>query len=137
MHSPDDKQKFLDELEEIPIVSVVARRVGIAKSTIYKWQAEDEKFAKAVAESLKRGRESITDLAEGVLVTNMKKGEFRAVKYWLDNNEKRYYKPRRPIDPPRRRTLQKIVVEVVDPRSSEPPKAVPYVDVNLDPPTST
>ena len=115
MHTPDDKKKLLDELEEIPIVSIVARRVGISKSTIYKWRDEDEKFSKAMDRAIKRGRGNITDLAEGTLVTNMKKGDFRSVKYWLDNNERRYYKPRKPIDAPRvRREIKAVEVHVVN-----------------------
>ena len=102
MRPPNDKQKFLDELEEVPIVSVACRRTGISKATIYRWRDEDARFAKLMTKAIERGRQSITDLAEGQTVVLMKKGDFRAIKYWLDNNERRYIKPRKAISPPPR-----------------------------------
>ncbi len=124
MHTPDDKKRFLEEIEEVPIVSIVARRVGIAKSTIYKWLGEDAEFASAFEKAIEQGRQSITDLAEGQTVALMKKGDFRAIRYWLDNNEKRYYKPRKPIPSTvHQRVIKTIELTIVDPAGSPVVKA--------------
>lgn len=102
MVSPDDKTKFLAELEEIPIPSVACKRVGISKASIYRWKKDDPEFRKAMEEAISRGRENINDLGEGKLISLMKDGNFRAIKYWLESNDKRYYQPRRAVRAPSR-----------------------------------
>jgi hypothetical protein len=76
---------------------VVCKRVAIDKSTIYRWLNKDEEFKKEFIKALEVGRDSITDLEEGQLITHIKKGSMRAIQYWLDNNDTRYLKPRAPI----------------------------------------
>lgn len=93
MRSPNEKQKFLDTLEEIPIVLIAAKRCAIAKSTIYRWR-KNKVFAKKMDESLWRGRDGITDVVESQLVKQAKDGDFKSQKLWLENNCKRYVKPR-------------------------------------------
>jgi hypothetical protein len=138
MLKPNDKTKFLSELADLPNVSVICRRMGIARSTIYRWREEDAKFAKMMDKSISHGREGVCDLAEGVVVGRMKKGDLNAAKYWLDNNDKRYYKPRRPVAaPPMRGPIQTVRYEIVNPREIEmPPKAAkppPLVILNRRP----
>lgn len=95
MLDPNDKRKFLELLQELPNVSVVAKRVGISKATIYRWRKEDETFKKAMAKVLKIGRENINDLAESKLISAIHKGERWAIQTWLEFNDDRYYKPRK------------------------------------------
>ena len=94
---PDEKQKFLDALKELPIISVVCKRVGISKASIYRWKKEDSDFADKLAEVQTEGRDVVTDIAEGQLVAAIRRGEKWAVTYWLENNAKRYYRPKRPL----------------------------------------
>lgn len=130
MLTPDEKQKFLTELEEIPIVSVVCKRVGIAKATVYRWRKDDPKFSKAMDAALEIGRDAVTDLAEGQTISLMKKGDFRAIKLWLENNTQRYYKPRTPIKSPRPdRVIQTVQIRVVDSKNN----LYPIKDVVTEP----
>jgi predicted DNA-binding transcriptional regulator AlpA len=78
MRTKGEKYRFLRELREIPNVSVVCKRVAIDKSTIYRWLNKDEEFKKEFIKALEVGRDSITDLAEGQLITHIKKGSMRA-----------------------------------------------------------
>lgn len=96
MVPPDDKQKFLDELENLPIVSVVCKRAGISKATIYRWIEDDADFKKKYDCSLKRGRETLVDHAESKLVKLVDKEVLGAIRMVLEANSKRYYKPRKP-----------------------------------------
>ncbi len=128
MVSPDEKAKFLAELEEIPIPSVACKRVGISKASVYRWKSDDPKFCKAMEEAISRGRENITDLGEGKLVSLMKDGNFRAIKYWLESNEKRYYKPRKPYPAPRDRDIKTVKLEVHDKRSLEDASSIRLVN---------
>lgn len=112
MVPPDDKQKFLDELENLPIVSVVCKRAGISKATIYRWLDDDPAFKKKYDRALKRGRETLVDHAESKLVKMADKEHFGAIKMILEGNSRRYYRPRRAIPAPSR-DLQTINLRVL------------------------
>ena len=125
MLTPNDKEKFLAELEEVPFPSVACKRAGIAKATIYRWRKEDAAFKKGMDAAMEIGRESITESAEAHTVMLIKKGEFRAIRLWLENNTTRYYKPKKAVGPPPR-TITTIRMEIVDPRNDkkQPPRVV-------------
>jgi len=115
MRSNNDKQKFLEILEEIPLVSVAAKRCGIAKATIYRWRKKKE-FSKKMSIALEKGRESMVDMCEGQLIGMAKKGDFRAIKHLLDNNCKRYIRPR-PINVfTSDSKVEGFKVEIIEPR---------------------
>lgn len=96
MRAHDDREKFLEIIEEVPLVSVAAQRAGIAKSTIYRWKQSSKTFAQDLNKALNRGRHNINDLAESQLINLIRKGDFKSVRYWLDNNNRRYVRPRPP-----------------------------------------
>ena len=99
MISPDDKQKFLDEIENMPIISVACKRVGIAKATIYRWFESDPEFRKKYDKASKRGRLAMVDLGESQLIKLVGQGNLGAIKHLLRYNDRRYYEPRRAIRP--------------------------------------
>jgi len=114
MIPPDDKQKFLDKLEDMPIVSVVCRNVGISKASVYRWREEDSEFKKRFDRALKRGRETLVDHAESKLVKLVDKENLGAIKMVLEANSKRYYRPRKPMAAPKEpryvKTIEMLVV---------------------------
>ncbi len=115
MRSNNDKQKFLETLEEIPLVSVAAKRCGIAKATIYRWR-KSKSFAVKMEEALGMGRSLFVDMCEGQMFGMIKKGDFKAIKYYLDNNCKRYIRPR-PINVfANDSKVEGIKVEIIGPR---------------------
>ena len=89
-------EKFLEELKRVPIVSVVCEKLNLSRQTVYRWQSEDPEFKELFEDALNNGRDAITDLAESKLITEINKGEMRAIEYWLTNNTNRYYKPKKP-----------------------------------------
>ena len=93
MKTPSEKQKFLEILEEVPIVSIACKRANIAKSTVYRWRRNKE-FKAKMDECLSHGRDTVTDVVESKLIETARKGEPWAVKLWLENNCKRYVRPR-------------------------------------------
>ena len=97
MRNPSDKTKLLEMLKDMPNVSVACKRLGIAKATFYRWKVKDKKFETKVDDALDKGRESISDLAEGKLFGLIQKGEPWAIRYYLNSNSKRYLQPRRPF----------------------------------------
>lgn len=91
MKNNANMQKMLDYLERTPIVESACLKLGIARSTFYRW-LEDAEFKKKVDQSLERGRSVVDDVAESHLVSNVKDGNIGAVKFWLTNNNPRYKK---------------------------------------------
>jgi len=94
MRTPNEKRKFLDVLDECPFPTIAAKRVGIDKSTIYRWRKKDIKFRNKMEDFLERGRESMVDVVEGVTFNEAKKGNMQACRMILESNSKRYYKPK-------------------------------------------
>jgi hypothetical protein len=89
-----DKNKFLEILRELPITSVACKRAGIHKSVIYRWRKKNKKFATEMDLALVSGRDNINDLAESHVINNIRNGDTKMVKFWLENNCGRYTKPR-------------------------------------------
>src|SRR3989338_4560343 len=85
---------FLEQIKSIPNVSLACEKVGLSRNTVYRWCNEDPEFKERVDAALENGIESVNDLAESKLITNINNGNMRAIQYWLDNNKKTYIRPR-------------------------------------------
>jgi len=92
------ENKFLEQLERVPNVSLACEKVGIARNTVYRWRGEDPAFKARMDTALVAGTDSMNDLAESKLITHINNGNMRAIQYWLDNNKKNYIKPRAKIE---------------------------------------
>ena len=87
-------KKFLEEIKEIPIISAVAKKLGVSRNTIYRWRKEHPEFREALDKALNVGRDAVSDLAESQLIKNLQGGDMGAIKYWLGNNKTNYMQPR-------------------------------------------
>jgi hypothetical protein len=88
--------KFLEELERIPNISVACEKLGISRQSIYRWMSLDDKFKSKVEKAMYMGVDSFCDLAENKLLSNINDGNQRAIEYFLTSNHPRYYRPRKP-----------------------------------------
>ena len=109
---------FLEQLKTIPNVSLACEQVGLSRNTVYRWCHEDLDFKARLDEALENGIDSVNDLAESKLITNINNGNMRAIQYWLDNNKKTYIRPRPKnfwdvLDGPGH--IAEIVISAVDP----------------------
>lgn len=89
------KKKFLVELEVVPIVQIACDRVGVPRSTYYRWKKEDSNFSSQVEESLLRGKGCVNDLARSKLLKKIAEEERWALQYWLTHNDRDFMKPER------------------------------------------
>jgi hypothetical protein len=94
MRSNEDKKKFLEALSKAPFILHATKQVGIDKATIYRWRKKDPKFNIAVEDVLNIGRAGLCDIAENQIVKMINQGDFKASKFFLENNDKRYFRPR-------------------------------------------
>ena len=111
MKKPRLAKKFLEELERVPIVSVVCEKMNISRQTIYRWKKYDTEFEMRFNAALSMGRDGITDLAESKLISHINNGNMRAIEAWLENNTRRYHKAKSPNEQPENepRTLTDII----------------------------
>jgi hypothetical protein len=85
-----DKQKILENLKQIPIISVACQKAGIGRASIYRWRNQDKFFSKEVDKALQEGKQLINDLAESQLINAIKEQNMTGIIYWLRNNSPGY-----------------------------------------------
>ena len=76
-------EKLLTELERTGIPLTACSKVGVSRSTYYRWRQENITFKLMTDEAIRVGRENITDLAESKLVKNISAGNQRAIEFQL------------------------------------------------------
>ncbi len=86
----EDKQRILENLKKVPIVSVACQKSGVSRSSFYRWKSKDRLFSKQANEALKEGKQLINDMAESQLVSAIKDQNMTAIIYWLRNNHSGY-----------------------------------------------
>jgi len=84
------KQLFIDQLRKTPIVQAVCEKVGVSRSSFYRWKQADAEFAKACDEALEEGCQLVNDLAESQLMTAIRDGNLTGVIFWLKNHHVKY-----------------------------------------------
>lgn len=87
------KQKLLEVLADVPLVSFACKKVNIGRATYYRWLKDDTEFATKVNEVIGQGVEAINDMAESKLIHSIKKEEQWAIKFWLTNRSPQYATP--------------------------------------------
>ena len=87
---PPKKALFLKELRKVPIVGIACQRVGLSRSTIYRWMEEDEVFSEQVRTSREEGVDSVNDMAESQLIKGIKEGKMPSITFWLRHNSPTY-----------------------------------------------
>lgn len=90
MKTEKQKQLVIDYLKKTPIIQVVADKVGIHRSTIYRWKLQDEEFANDVDEALDQGISLMNDYAESMLIHAIKERNLTATFYWLNHRHPAY-----------------------------------------------
>ena len=94
MYSKRDKNKFLECLRTIPLISKACNKCGIERTAIYRWKKKDKDFSKKLDIAINDGRESMSEMAESQLFKKIAEGDFKAISFYLQNNNRRYVKPR-------------------------------------------
>lgn len=84
------KELFLKKLEEMPVISAACTKTNIPKANIYRWKKEDPDFKVRLDEALKKGKDSMCDVAEYQLFKKVQEGNLAAIKYFLSNKHPEY-----------------------------------------------
>ena len=81
---------FLTQIHKIPIIQVACEKVGVARSTIYRWIDEDKEFAKALKEALAEGETLINEMSESQLISLIREKNWQAISFWLRKRSPRF-----------------------------------------------
>lgn len=85
-----NRQLMLEQLKKTPVVQIACEKVGVARSTFYRWKDEDPKFAKEADEALAEGVSLINDMAESQLLSAIRDRNISAIFYWLNHRHSAY-----------------------------------------------
>lgn len=84
------KKALVTELRKTPIVQIACDRVGVGRSTYYKWRAKDSVFARAASRAIEAGRFRVNDIAESHLMKLIQDYNLTAIIFWLKHNHPKY-----------------------------------------------
>lgn len=82
--------QVLKELENNPLIERACKKVGIARSTYYRWIEADPDFMAASEMAQEKGRMKLTDFVESKLLENINNNQQPAIAFWLSHNTMRY-----------------------------------------------
>lgn len=85
-----NKLLLLEELEKMPVIEVACKRVGVGRSTFYRWKQEDSVFDRQADVALDKGIALINDAMESKLISLGLEGSIHAIKFWLINRHEGY-----------------------------------------------
>ncbi len=84
------RNEFLNELRKIPIIQVACEKVGLSRTSIYRWKDEDPEFKKEMEQAMKDGESFVNDMSESQLLTLIKEKDWSAISFWLRHHHSAY-----------------------------------------------
>jgi predicted DNA-binding transcriptional regulator AlpA len=85
------------ELEKNYLLQRACKKLGLTRSTVYRWMKDDEAFAMRVRAAQSVGRRNISDFVESKLLKNIEDRNQRAIEYWLKSNNDHYRAPEKDL----------------------------------------
>ncbi len=83
-------KELVRELEKNYLLQRACNKLGLARSTVYRWMQEDQEFAAAIHRAQAIGRRYMSDFVESKLLKNVENQEQRAIEFWLKSNNEHY-----------------------------------------------
>jgi|SRR3989338_5639955 len=84
------RQAFLEQLKRTPTIEQSCQKVGIGRTTVYRWMNKSKRFAIHVEESLIEGRKFMSDIAETQLFSLIGEKKIEAIRLYLSTHNSRY-----------------------------------------------
>lgn len=85
-----NQELIIEQLKKIPIIQVCCEKIGISRSTYYRWCEQDSEFAKKAEASQSEGLAFVNDMAESQLINAIRNQNLTATMYWLNHRNKAY-----------------------------------------------
>jgi len=84
------KELLIEQMKKTPVVEIACQKVGVGRTTFYRWQREDANFEMACVEAISTGIDLVNDLAESKLIGQIQDSNFAAIRFWLQNHKATY-----------------------------------------------
>jgi hypothetical protein len=81
---------FLEQIRKIPIIQVACERVGVARSSVYRWRDENEEFRKELEEALADGEMMVNEISESQLISLIRDKNWPAISFWLRHRNPKF-----------------------------------------------
>jgi ACT domain-containing protein len=85
-----NRSLVLKQLAKTPIVQIACEKVGIARSTYYRWRKADKEFAKKADQALQDGVMLVNDMAESQLLAAIRDRNLTSIIFWLKHHHRAY-----------------------------------------------
>jgi ACT domain-containing protein len=85
-----NRQLMLEQLKKTPVVQICCEKLGVSRSTYYRWREEDEEFAKQADSALAEGVALVNDMAESQLLSAIRDRNISSIFYWLNHRHPAY-----------------------------------------------
>jgi hypothetical protein len=82
----EQKLSVLEQLAKCCIIQLACERVGVGRSTYYKWLSEDKEFKELAEKAFEIGRAYLNDIAFSGLLKKIQEGDLTMLIFWLKNN---------------------------------------------------
>lgn len=84
------KELLIKQFKRVPIVQIACEKVGISRSTYYRWCKSDEKFREESEDAILKGKHLVNDMAESQLLNAIRGQNMTAIIFWLKHHHKDY-----------------------------------------------
>lgn len=84
------KTAFLEQLKRSATIENACHKVGIGRSTVYRWRDSNKKFRKQIEDALEEGRQFMSDVAENQLFSLISEKDMPAIRLYLTTHNPRY-----------------------------------------------
>ncbi len=91
-------KELTKELEKNYLLQGACNKLGLTRSTVYRWMQENEEFAVKLRTAQAIGRRSMSDYVESKLLKNIGDHNQRAIEFWLKCNNEHYRSNEKALD---------------------------------------
>lgn len=85
-----NRKLMLEQLRKTPVVQICCEKLGVSRSTYYRWREENKEFAQLADQALAEGVSLINDMAESQLLAAIRDRHMSAIFYWLNHRHSAY-----------------------------------------------
>lgn len=84
------KKEILEQLRHTPIIQVVCEKMGIPRSTLYRWRDEDEDFDDEILEAIDEGDRFLDDMVESKFMALINDKYWPAINSYITKKHPKY-----------------------------------------------
>lgn len=90
MSRTNEKSELINQLRKTPIVQAACLKLGLNRTTYYRWRNSDKRFSEEADQAIREGHDLMNDMAESQLITAIKNNDLSAIMFWLKHHHPNY-----------------------------------------------